>query len=139
MREIKFRDAIFRKTWNEEKKVIEDDFKGFHYWGFLDGDGSFMTPQNLDIDKSQQFTGLKDKNGKDIYEGDILSYGNKKDEIIIKIVWVDLSDNGFKIIKQKNKHILHDIRIYRFDEVAEVIGNIYENPELLEKNEVEKK
>ena len=81
--------------------------------------------------KLMQFTGLKDKNGKEIFEGDILRYGDKRYKIIIQIVWNDLSDNGFRILRQANKNILHDIRIYRFDEQAEVIGNIYENPELL--------
>ncbi len=79
-----------------------------------------------------QFTGLKDKNGKEIYEGDILSYGNKRDGIIIQIVWNDLSDNGFKVIKQKDNNVFHDIRIYRFDEIADIIGNIYENPDLMQ-------
>ncbi len=81
-----------------------------------------------------QFTGLKDKNNKDIYEGDILTYGLKKDEIIIQIIWNDLDDNGFKVISQKDKNCLHDIRIYRFEEQSEVIGNIYENPELLKED-----
>ena len=58
MREIKFRQPIFRK----------DKFESFHYWGYLKH--GFTSPANADLEKlSKQYTGLKDKNGKEIYEG----------------------------------------------------------------------
>ena len=122
MIEIKFRFEHLGEIFDvmeidfKNKKVLVDNCDWFNF-----GIGTLM-----------QFTGLKDKNGKEIFEGDILSYGNKKDGIIIQIVWIDLSDNGFNILRQKDKNVMHDIRIYRFDEQAEVIGNIWENPELLE-------
>ncbi len=135
MREIKFR------AWDKKgKKMIEIDnieftwkkgkFKGGKVLYVCSKEGYEFDCNNVIL---MQFTGLKDKNGKEIYEGDVLRYGNKEDDIIIQIVWIDLSDNGFKIIRQVNKNIIHDIRIYRFDEQAEVIGNIYKNPELLTK------
>ncbi len=78
--------------------------------------------------KVMQFTGLKDKNGKEIYEGDILQ---KKDVRFI-VGYGDNDENrgwGFNlnsIRSRKGYHLSTDVS------KMEVIGNIYENPELLQ-------
>ena len=71
--------------------------------------------------------GLPDKNGRDIYENDIVKYNDS----LLLIKWSE-DDAGFcyEVISKKNKNVIDDIRLYRSEEIFEVVGNIYENPEL---------
>lgn len=90
---------------------------------------------NLDEIELMQSTGLKDKNGKEIFEGDILAVEADDGVIILKVSWDD--EHALFVIKTKkiNEEAalaeLVDDNSYPF----EVIGNIYENPELLEVEE----
>ena len=74
-----------------------------------------------------QFTGLEDKNCKEIYEGDILRLGNT----CSFVVWCL---DGWKFNSYMERGILN-LYVYinptTGNEVAEIIGNIHENPELL--------
>lgn len=74
----------------------------------------------------QQFTGLLDKNGKQIYEGDILGH-KKPDEVYYVVIWDTKDDlpNGF------NLKATYPQYIFPYIKEIQVIGNIYENPELL--------
>lgn len=78
----------------------------------------------------EQYTGLKDKNGKEIYEGDIIricrSYGyGFLPKGAVAVVFYDENECCYKLKKQGKFRLTSK-------KIVEVIGNIHENPELLE-------
>lgn len=75
------------------------------------------------FDVLMQYTGIKDRNGKEIYEGDILEYGTGYMES------VKYRNGCFMAIGRQSCNYLYS-SVGRYSPV--VIGNIYENPELLE-------
>lgn len=118
MREVKFRvwDKILQ-CWNKNTVYFNHSKDGI------------ISPEIGDRFELIEYTGLKDKNGKEIYEGDILSYS-----ITNRIVMWSGDNAGFVSCRELRKDGRHG-RYISFDrqeaEVREVIGNIYENPELL--------
>jgi uncharacterized phage protein (TIGR01671 family) len=84
----------------------------------------------LDRVKLRQFTGLRDKNGKEIYEGDIVRAKNGVQ--IGTVIWVE-SDCKYVVrwTKDNPTKMVYDSNMSSA-QWGEVIGNIYENPELLE-------
>ncbi|MGG1017370.1 YopX family protein [Bacillus subtilis] len=83
--------------------------------------------------KIRQYTGLKDKNGREIYEGDIVIDERKNSAEVV------FDDGCFCVIGYLGDLRTHPIRDSLFcGERFEVIGNIYENPELLEASHASK-
>lgn len=134
MKEIKFR------AWNkgteytlEHQHVIQHLYLCYLVWPTYDifNDPAFVV---------MQYTGLKDKNGNEIYEGDILEFGDKS--AMANIIYNQ--DRGrYQLVNLKAiptkitfKNIAIDLTINIIDEDGlSVIGNIYENPELLKEDE----
>lgn len=143
MKNLKFRQLI----WDYDK----DELLEWHYWGFIDG--KFIEPQTDGVNpednyQSQMFTGLLDKQGKEIYEGDIVKYkfiyGFEAEESLEdgwseKDCDEDKISTGVKEVKfiggeflPREQGSYPDDGYYgwRYYDI-EVIGNIHENPELL--------
>jgi len=126
MRVIRFR------AWDRiEKQMFFDVSLYADGWAFCEDDH-----QLGDIGKQcdlMQYTGLKDKNGKEIYEGDLINGCDVAVEYTkVTIEWFN---GGFAMMghQKPNKWIEGRLDTPEFE--CEVIGNIYENPELLEDNE----
>lgn len=141
MREIKFR------AWDKKEKLmffIDKPNYGCEYqvWEF-----KVDFRQNEEIENRlrwyvesddweiMQYTGLKDKNGKEIYEGDIIIEeivnNSLKTEKETKIVFWFKSQSCFKLKSLDNKNHYWLLNFGgSLQPVYEIIGNIYENPEL---------
>lgn len=133
MRKIKFRGFTTNYTDNE---WVYGDL--IHH----DIDETYIMPQNDKywdipndgerVDKITvcQFTGLEDKNGREIYEGDILKLIDEDgSEIIVCVIFINYI-GGFVL-----KEHMRDIKYFRIEDFGEsnreIIGNIFENKELL--------
>lgn len=132
MREIKFR------AWDTEKKEWLFGYEypslgGFSMFGEVMMMGEYAEllsnyfPQRIKDIELMQYTGLKDKNGKEIYEGDVIEYEDQW--------WSRDGDNNREEVKWNDEnasyaHFAAGDWTVGPDEV-EVIGNMYENPELL--------
>lgn len=127
MRVIKFR------AWDKESEIMhkpndldisEDYFTAFEsgvmhlYHVSTIGDYT-----ELEI---MQYTGLKDKNGVEIYEGDLLYHPLQGTRKVHYPFSEDIAAYGIEEVRNGFKNTLDDAR-----QIYEIVGNIYENPELL--------
>ncbi len=170
MREIEFRAK--KKTPYGDKWV-----KG--YYALLDGEHVIIMPHStsyeealkenrviptisvnheIDINTLGQYTGLKDKNGKKIYEGDVVqiiknvcsqynpienyivtfergSYRLVKDFVYIHYLEYKINNHNRVYIDELSRR---ETRLFRrkSEERFEIIGNVYDNPELIDKNKI---
>lgn len=154
MREIKFRawDSIGKQwLWITGVETAETQKSEGYTFGGLFHDGDYVGKEGIEL---MQFTGLHDKNGREIYEGDILhcfgSFGTKH-KYEVKFGKYEQDGSGgeygpsnclgfYAEYLEKDKRDEYDLPvIYEEDhtksllefEEYEVISNIHENPELL--------
>lgn len=127
MREIKFRGRDTDGNWHygDLLRYVRDSYDMIIPDGYANSDNLYDDVVSVDYETVGQFTGLKDSTGKEIYEGDIIK--TQESEIGI-IVWENdlggfrarLADNSFYTLTAL------------FASMFSVIGNVYDNPELLE-------
>lgn len=128
MREIKFRawNRNDRKMYTPDSKGIIIEINGYNQFWIKDTKylQEWFLGNNLDSNL-MQFIGRQDVDGKDIYEGDIVSYFsyNTENKKTGAVKYVD--GDGCFCIDFLPLHSMYSIK---------VIGNIYENPELIEVN-----
>lgn len=111
------------------------------YTGYAETDCGDIYPDYYEVDPETvgQYTGLTDKNGVKIFEGDIVKGTAYSATTIGVIVWIDeISSFGVRRVNApnptawENSSILRCVSLGKTDEfAAEVIGNIHDNPEML--------
>lgn len=144
MREIKFRAksvdgqlvyGIPIKTHVGTYMVTEENPHVCSVYGYMEIDEFVKVDENT----IGQFTGMMDKDGKEIYEGDILDLFIPKNNVgkpehrLRKVIF-DEKSCGFSIVDKHNDCIC-DAVTTSIELIYTVIGNIHDNPELMEENQ----
>ena len=129
MRQIKFRawDKKGKRFWSQKEMT---EIGGFYYTHGVDPD-----PEEYAL---MQYTGLHDKNGKEIYEGDICQIWNVKGDKIVENYtgYAEMVEGCWHLVRNGERTTIFSFAIYckrGSKQGIEIIGNRFEHPELLNK------
>ncbi|MCP1460283.1 YopX family protein [Bacillus amyloliquefaciens] len=150
MREIKFRGMGINGEWYYGNlSIIKQRIKsmGIDLGSYISNKAGVPFAYSVRPETVGQFTGLKDKNGREIYEGDIVRNHRDNSNELLEVLWQEevaehASDGiywtkevpGFRF--KRIKRGLTTVFVAHVD--LEVIGNIHQNPELLEASHASK-
>jgi hypothetical protein len=135
MREIKFK--VFDYDSNKMYPSCYESIKGINFGMYGEvseiiiskynpkGYWEFETLTEIEI---LQFTGLKDKNNKEIYEGDILFYNKYYPTLLVEF---DKQELRFKIESYEKGKPFDELRLAGVAPKSKIVGNKFENQELL--------
>lgn len=143
-RELKFR------AFYENKLYMQEYCGGFSY--FIHNDSDALTLEDIFVAAErqkciiQQYTGLKDCNGKDIYEGDIIEHTFSKTTDDETSIHFGSKLNGsvsfcnhlcayILTIISDDRHNGDTFQLMNHAPSKKIIGNVFENPELIKTNE----
>ena len=133
-REIRFKAKDKHGDWQYGHVALVNFYGDFHCWKMFNTDqgkeGIAVDPKTID-----QSTGLKDKNGVEIFEGDIVAFSSGGDYIGV----IDFDSAMFIVNWKQPCYVRKDLgKLIGINDHMEVIGNIHDNPELLiDKNDEE--
>ncbi len=120
------RDRFKFRVWN----VSDKKYFNWEYLRLCSDLGDVLNRGSTQCQVIEQCTGLKDKNGNLIYEGDIIKYENQYWTVFYSVSTLQWGLMG-------KEHSVYGDKIKRIDTYqinGDIIGNIHENPELLENN-----
>lgn len=132
-REIKFRGKCSKQSkyagqWVYGNLVVPEEIQGDEVMIVKALFNDASCTYHVDVNSVGQFTGRNDKNGKEIYDGDILRHLNGN---TFQVLYSNRT-TSFILISISPKDVSLDLGIYDTENCFEVIGNIYDNKELWE-------
>ncbi|WP_352426943.1 YopX family protein [Bacillus sp. FSL K6-2865] len=144
MREIKFRGMGINGEWYYGNlSIIKQKIKsmGIDPGSYISNKAGVPFAYKVRSETVGQYTGLKDKNGRKIYEGDVVRNHRDNSNELLEVLWqeevVEHASDGIYWTKEvpgfrfkRTKRGLPTVFVAHVD--LEVIGNIYQDPELLE-------
>lgn len=131
-RQIKFR------CWDKDNKTMSNVNTLLLSTNELDHEGNLGEPKSIDHFKLMQFTGQLDKDGEEIYEGDVVSWYKEDQEEMLGVIEFEQQAGQFWVKQKKGKTNLYSPMRASFSDgktysnnSLEVLGNIYEDEYLL--------